>query len=216
MVTLLESGEGQLIEFEKNIPSADDIAREIVAFANSDGGKLILGIDDKMKHLTGVDISDDFETSIKNLVEKNCHPKINYKIDYLNKNGKQVIIIDVEEGEEKPYRTDDIAYIRDGLETRPAKEQEEKNITNPWAGKGLNKRQLRAMQIIAEHGSTTNREYREAFGVSHKTAHLELSILESKGLVLIEGQGRSTSYVIDPTKITPVESAPLEPIPFSN
>jgi predicted HTH transcriptional regulator len=46
----------------------------------------------------------------------------------------------------------------------------------------------------------TNREYREAFNVSHKTAHLELTMLEEKKLVKSEGAGRSTRY-ISPRKI---------------
>ncbi|MBU0630463.1 MAG: hypothetical protein KKC80_06040, partial [Candidatus Margulisbacteria bacterium] len=51
-----------------------------------------------------------------------------------------------------------------------------------------------AMQIITEHGSITNREYREAFDVSHKTAHIELTLLVNKHLAQSEGAGRSTRY----------------------
>ena len=60
----------------------------------------------------------------------------------------------------------------------------------------MNKRQIRALQMTAEHGTITNREYREAFNVSHKTAHLELTMLEDKHLVKSEGAGRSTRYIL--------------------
>ena len=80
--------------------------------------------------------------------------------------------------------------------TRTTKENEEKEITNPWSGKGLNRRQVRALAIANEHGALTNREYREAFNVSHKTAHLELTMLEDKKLVKSEGAGRSTRYIL--------------------
>ena len=51
IILLLEQGEGQQVEFDKTIPSPDDIAREYVAFANSDGGHLILGNwDQSMRH----------------------------------------------------------------------------------------------------------------------------------------------------------------------
>jgi len=101
----------------------------------------------------------------------------------------------VPEGVDKPYRSDEICYIRDGNLSRPAKENEEKELTNPWSGKGLNRRQIRALQMMMEHGSITNREYREAFNVSHKTAHLELTMLEDKKLVKSEGAGRATRYI---------------------
>jgi predicted HTH transcriptional regulator len=107
-----------------------------------------------------------------------------------------MMVISVPEGDDKPFRSDEICYIRDGCVSRPAKENEVKELTNPWSGKGLNKRQIRSMQLIAEHGSITNREYREAFNVSHKTAHIEMTILVDKNLVLSEGAGRSTRYIL--------------------
>ena len=67
ILALLEQGEGQSVEFEKTIPSADDIARELVAFSNSDGGKVVYGIDDKSKHLIGVEIDSNFEDWIRNI-----------------------------------------------------------------------------------------------------------------------------------------------------
>ena len=161
IITLLEQGEGQSVEFEKQTPPPEDLLRDIVAFANSDGGKIILGLDDKNKHLVGLEISgDEFKTCLRDLVEKKSSPKINYELDIIEKGTKQVAIINVSEGDEKPYKTDDICYIRDGGVSRPAKEDEEKQITNPWGGQGLNKRQLRSLQLIQERGRITNRSYR--------------------------------------------------------
>jgi predicted HTH transcriptional regulator len=196
ILALLEQGEGQSVEFEKNVPSEDDIARELVAFSNADGGKIIYGIDDKNKHLVGIDVTDDLEDRIKSTGKNRCTPSIIPSIEVLEKPEKQILIINVPEGDDKPYRSDEICYIRDGNISRPAKENEVKELTNPWSGKGLNKRQIRSMQMIAEHGSITNREYREAFNVSHKTAHIELTMLVDKKLILTEGAGRSTRYTL--------------------
>ena len=196
LIDLLGQGEGQSLEFEKQIPETEDIARDMVAFANADGGKIIYGIDDKNKHLIGVQAGDDFVRQVKKIAEERITPKIAHNTEIFEHAGKKVVIITVQEGDEKPYKTDDIAFIRDGAGSRPAKEEEEKQITHPWSGFGLNKRQLRAMQIVSEHGSITNREYREAFNVSHKTAHIELTILSDKKLVLTQGSGRSTCYIL--------------------
>lgn len=198
IMSLLEQGEGQTVEFEKSIPSEDDIARELVAFSNADGGKLIYGIDDKNKHLTGVEIDGNFEEWIKEIGKNHCSPPISPVIEIIAKGDKRIVALTVAEGIDKPFKCDDICYIRDGNVSRTAKENEEKEITNPWSGKGLNKRQIRSLQMIAEHGSTTNREYREAFNVSHKTAHLELTMLEDKRLLKSKGAGRSTSYILAP------------------
>jgi predicted HTH transcriptional regulator len=196
IISLLEQGEGQSVEFEKNIPSEDDIARELVAFSNADGGKIIFGIDDKSKHLIGVETDAGFEGWIRDIGKNHCAPVISPQIELFEKAGRKLVILCVLEGLDKPYKSDEICYIRDGNLSRPAKDNEEKEITNPWSGKGLNRRQIRVLQIISEHGSVTNREYREAFNVSHKTAHLELTLLEDKQLVKSEGAGRSTCYIL--------------------
>jgi predicted HTH transcriptional regulator len=198
VIQLLNQGEGQSVEFDKVIPSPDDIAREYVAFANSDGGKLILGIDDKNKHLMGAEIEADTIDKLTALGRDKCVPAITPHIEILEQGGKKVLIITINEGDEKPYRTDDICYIRDGNISRPAREKEEEEIKSPWAGKDLNKRQKRAMQFIAEHGAITNREFREAFNVSHKTAHIELTMLVEKKILDSEGAGRNTHYVLPP------------------
>ncbi len=202
IITLLEQGEGQSVEFEKYIPGADDIARELVAFANADGGKIVYGIDDKNKHFIGIQIDnpDGFRNWLLEIGKTRCQPAINPQIEIVERGDKKVVVLSVHEGDEKPYKTDDICYIRDGAESRPAREEEIKEISSPWSGKGLNKRQKRAMQLISEHGSITNREYREAFNVSHKTAHIELTMLDNKGLVLTQGSGRSTRYVLPPLR----------------
>jgi predicted HTH transcriptional regulator len=196
IIALLEQGEGQSVEFEKNIPAEEDIAREMVAFSNADGGKIIYGIDDKSKHLIGVSVDNNFDSWIKEIGKNHCSPATNSTIEVIEKSDKKIVILNIPEGLDKPYKSDEICYIRDGNLSRPAKENEEKEITNPWSGKGLNKRQIRALQMIAEHGTITNREYREAFNVSHKTAHLELTMLEDKRLVKSEGAGRSTRYIL--------------------
>ncbi|MBU0686597.1 MAG: putative DNA binding domain-containing protein [Candidatus Margulisbacteria bacterium] len=196
IVALLGQGEGQSVEFEKIIPSEDDIARELVAFSNSDGGKIIYGLDDKNKHLIGVDVPSNFKDKIEYIGKTRCVPKIIAEVEIQDKSGKKVVIVTVAEGDEKPYKTDDIVYIRDGKQSRPAKENETKEITCAWSGKGLNKRQIRTLQLISEHNAMTNREYREAFGVSHKTAHLELTMLVDKKLLLTQGSGRSTCYIL--------------------
>lgn len=196
IVALLDQGEGQAVEFEKNIPSDDDIARDLVAFSNADGGKIIYGLDDKNKHLIGVDLHGDFEDRIKTLGKESCSPAINPTVEVVDKAGKKIVVISVPEGDDKPFRIDEICYIRDGGVSRPAKETEVKELTSPWSGKGLNRRQIRSMQMITEHGSITNREYREAFNVSHKTAHIEMTMLADEKLVLSEGAGRSTRYIL--------------------
>jgi len=62
----------------------------------------------------------------------------------------------------------------------------------------LNHRQKNALEIIFEENSIRNKKYRELFKVSHKTAHLELVDMVSKGYITPSGKGRSICYIVKP------------------
>ena len=204
IVELVNDGESQSVEFEKSITGPDDITRELVAFANSDGGKLIFGIDDKNAHFLGVDWNNELNDWILDVGKTRCNPPIVPDIDVVLKGEKSVLVLTIPEGDEKPYKTDEICYIRDGGHSRPAREEEEEEIRSPWHGHGLNKRQKRAMAFVKEHTQISNRDYRTLFGVSHKTAHLELTMLADKDLLDTQGSGRSTCYVFPAKREKPV------------
>jgi len=61
---------------------------------------------------------------------------------------------------------------------------------------GLNERQVRAGLWVKEHGSITNREYRELSGLSDEGARQDLTVLIEKGVLQRKGRGRSTYYVL--------------------
>ena len=63
----------------------------------------------------------------------------------------------------------------------------------------LNSRQTKAIEFITKQGSIKNKQYRKLFGVSHKTAHIELAELVQQNKVMIAGSGRSTCYRLPTT-----------------
>jgi hypothetical protein len=71
---------------------------------------------------------------------------------------------------------------------------EEEKEMNPWGVNGLNTRQRQALAFLNTHPRITNKEYRELCDVSHKTAHIELTELLDKEVLVVEGAGRSTYY----------------------
>ncbi|MBH38082.1 hypothetical protein CL658_03520 [bacterium] len=65
--------------------------------------------------------------------------------------------------------------------------------------KALTKRQERVLDYLSQNKFIKNKMYRSLFSVSHKTAHLELVDLVQRQLIVSQGSGRSTCYVIDET-----------------
>ena len=84
---LIINGESQNVEFKLAASSAKDLAREIVAFANTCGGTIIIGVDDKGKTI-GVSDFKATEQVITNALSHNCQPAIPAAISQVNISGK--------------------------------------------------------------------------------------------------------------------------------
>jgi len=65
----------------------------------------------------------------------------------------------------------------------------------------LSSRQKQILEYLKSHPSIKNKEYRTLFGVSHKTAHIELIHLVNLGQLCSQGNGRSTSYVLQQQRL---------------
>ena len=79
--------------------------KTIVAFANTQGGKLIVGIDDKTHEIVGVENEILFQVmdGIANAVSDSCMPQIIPDIEPQTVDGKTVIVVSVEAGKNRPY-----------------------------------------------------------------------------------------------------------------
>jgi ATP-dependent DNA helicase RecG len=92
---LIAEGEGLTIEFKEHFTSR--IAEDMVAFANTRGGTIILGVRDDHS-VVGEKLTNALKAQIMSLA-RNCSPSINVAI----KQTDSVISVSVEEGAEKPY-----------------------------------------------------------------------------------------------------------------
>ena len=102
---ILKEGEGYKIEFKEGL---SNLEKEIAAFANSSGGRIFLGVTDEGK-LKGINITNELKSRIQDIAN-NCRPKIKISIERL----ENVLIINVREGEDKPYECSSGFYKRIG------------------------------------------------------------------------------------------------------
>jgi predicted HTH transcriptional regulator len=107
---LIEGGENLRCEFKRKVPSPEKIAREMIAFANTRGGVIFLGVDDN-KDIVGVESEKSEVEQVKDAALNFCEPPLNYDIGYINFDGKEVVIVEIPESEKKPHRIQD--YLND-------------------------------------------------------------------------------------------------------
>lgn len=99
---LVRKGEGANLEFKRKATHPDKIAREIVAFANSQGGTLLVGVDDDGQ-IYGSKFPEEEIYVIRSFIRKYCYPRIAYHIDRIPVAGqREVVAIQVKESRRKP------------------------------------------------------------------------------------------------------------------
>lgn len=117
--------ESETIELKRIV--LDDIKKEIIAFANCNGGKLYIGVEDDGT-VVGVENPDETALQISNMVRDSIKPDLTMFLHYetLKENGTQIIAVDIQRGTDRPYyiakkglRPEGV-YVRQGYSSVPA------------------------------------------------------------------------------------------------
>lgn len=111
IIELIRRGETETVEFKEDIGKPEEFAETAVAFANYRGGVILLGVDD---HANIVGLAQrDYEDTITNILRSHCDPQVEYDLDKRQLDEKDIIVLHVEEGKDKPYFVKDRGpYIR--------------------------------------------------------------------------------------------------------
>ena len=117
--------ESETVELKEIV--TDEIKKEIIAFANCDGGKLYIGVKDDGT-VKGVDDADSVSLQISNMVRDTIKPDVTMFVHYetVKESGKEIVVIDIQRGTDRPYylakkgmRPEGV-YVRQGCSSVPA------------------------------------------------------------------------------------------------
>ena len=106
LISLIEDGENIQCEFKRQFTTPEKIAKEMIAFANTNGGYILFGVDDD-KTIVGVESEKSEAEMIKDAVKNYCEPLFDYKINYIVHNGKEIVAVTIPESINKPHRLQD-------------------------------------------------------------------------------------------------------------
>ena len=129
-------GEGKHVEFKADIPKKRErFLKDIVAFSNTSGGKVILGVEDETGEVVGLGDRNPFKLAdaITNMVSDSCTPEINMEITPKTIDGKTTLEIEVFPGRLRPYYLisagrENSTYIRVNGTSRPAHSEKIKEL----------------------------------------------------------------------------------------
>ena len=117
----IKAGEVSGMQFKERILDKYDIACELVAFSNSHGGKLVVGIKDKTGGTNALSYSEVQETTnlLSDMASENVVPSILIKIDTVEVEDGYLVIATVKEGLNKPYHDNKgIVWVKNGADKR--------------------------------------------------------------------------------------------------
>ncbi len=120
---LINKGEGHHLEFKREEENNPDIAKTIVAFANTDGGKILIGVDDNGE-IIGVSNPDETMRRLDDIAYQRCNPPVTILQEVLSVQNKQVIAVSIPKGIQRPYMTGGKFYIRSSNRIREATREE--------------------------------------------------------------------------------------------
>ena len=102
---LIAGGENQKLDFKYCISDSRKIARTLSAFANSDGGRLLIGVRDNGS-IAGIR-SDEEYYMVDTAAQLFCRPEITFAIKQHITGGKTILEVEVNKGIKRPYQAKD-------------------------------------------------------------------------------------------------------------
>lgn len=94
-VDLLKRDEGKTLEFKRDLSSPKGLLKTLVAFANTAGGKIVIGVDDTTRQPLGVDQPLDTEERLCSLIADSIRPHLVPDIDMITVAGKTLLVVEV-------------------------------------------------------------------------------------------------------------------------
>lgn len=192
---LIQTGEGPYLEFKKVTPSAEKIAREISAFANSDGGTILVGVNDD-KSVPGVAAYFEEEYLLQKAASELCVPEVPITIEMVHYADVDVLVVTVPEAEAKPVwlkgKKRRYVYVRRDDESVLASDEMIEVLKNGSREEGVTfeygERERMLFRYLNEYGEITVEKYAHLINVTTFRSARILVNLVSAGILSLSNR----------------------------
>jgi hypothetical protein len=202
---LIEGGENQRLDFKYCVSDSRKIARTLSAFANTDGGILLIGVRDNGS-IAGIR-SDEEYYMVDTAAELFCRPKISYKIKQHQIGVKTILEVEVIKGVQKPYQ----AKGEDGRWLSYFRHHDQNLLANRvllqvWRkterGSGVlvkfGKAENFLMEYLTQNGSITFSKFRKIAHITVHRAEMILANLIIFKVLLMNASEKGIVYELNP------------------
>ena len=155
LIETLRKPEGKTLEFKRDLSSPDRFLRTVVAFANTSGGTILIGVEDRSGHIRGVTNPLELEERAANLISDSIRPRLLPDLEIASYRNTQLLAVRVYPSPARPHfiRREGLghgAYVRLGSTNRQydLSGRPERRVVNGNSLRGSNSLDLdRAFQM---------------------------------------------------------------------
>lgn len=204
---LIAEGENQQIDFKYCVSDSRKIARTLSAFANSDGGRLLIGVRDNGS-IAGIK-SDEEIYMVDTAAQLFCRPKITFSTKQHTAGGKTILEVEVIKGNKRPYQAKDengrwLSYFRHHDQNLVAN----KVLLQVWRkeekGYGVvvkfGNAENSLMDYLGKNGSITLSKFRKIARISSYRAEAILANLIILKVLIMKASEKGFSYELNPAE----------------
>jgi hypothetical protein len=199
-------GEGMHTEFKRRVPRPERIAKEAIAFANAEGGRIFLGVDDDGT-LVGVRDAVEEEFALIEALHAHVAPALDVVLTRVPLTGRrEVLVVDVLESTEKPHFLQNgsgesgTAYIRVGASSVEASREAVRLMRHAREPKDVRfefgeKEQL-LMRYLDRHERITVEAFAVLAGIPRRRASQTLVLLAKANVLRLHPDERSDYFTL--------------------
>ncbi len=203
LTQLTSPGEGQFLEFKRRVPEEERIAKEVIAFANTHGGRLLLGVDDDGT-LVGVKDAEEEEFALNSALRNRCEPAVPYQMERVSLSKKRdVIVVHVPESPHKPHFLTNgdpehsTAYVRVEDKSVEATREDVRLMRAAQQQQDVffefGEKEQMLMRYLDNYGRITVRQFASLADISKRQASHTLVLL-TKGRILQHHRDEKQNY----------------------
>ncbi len=127
IMQVLAQGEDSYNQFKKDVTNIDALAIEIIAFSNTLGGRIFIGVDDDGT-VAGLSADDVHRINqlLSNAASQNVKPAVNPLAEIAMIDDRRIMIVEIAKGINKPYQDKNgVFWVKSGADKRRATSREE-------------------------------------------------------------------------------------------
>ena len=123
--SMIKMPEGKTLEFKRDLSSPKNVLKTIIAFANTAGGRIFIGVEDETRNILGITNPFDEEERLCSLIADNIAPKLIPNVELVSFGDKTLLAVEVYPSGRRPHfmkneGPDDGVYVRLGSTNRKA------------------------------------------------------------------------------------------------